>query len=112
MKGMKLTKPCAQCPFRTDIKPFLNRERAQELAIHLIKEQRSFTCHKTINYDGCRDRSKEEQCAGAMIMLMKMGKPNQLMQVMSRLGAVNLNKLDLSEPVFDTADDFIKANDK
>lgn len=55
MKLPHCTKPCAQCPFRTDIpEGWLGAERMEE-----ILGQPSFTCHKT---------DKTLQCAGHMII--------------------------------------------
>lgn len=43
-----LKKPCANCPFRTDIKPFIRGERAEEICESIIDSQQSFPCHKPI----------------------------------------------------------------
>lgn len=43
-------KPCDQCPFRTDVKPFLHPKRAQEIAFSARNRFSDFPCHKTFNH--------------------------------------------------------------
>lgn len=115
-----LKKPCANCPFRTDIPFYLRAERAVEIAESLRDKGESFPCHKTVDYDAGedddgnvvadRDRSNEQHCAGAAIILLKEDRPNQILQVGSRLGLIDLSRYDMGAPVFATMDDFVKAN--
>lgn len=58
-----MKKPCANCPFRSDVKPFLHPARAVEIA-----NADSFVCHKTLGPaddegDGTIVSSSQE-CAG------------------------------------------------
>lgn len=44
-----LTTPCADCPFRHDIRAYLRKSR-----IDLLEEDlrdKTFACHKTVDYD-------------------------------------------------------------
>lgn len=43
-----MQKPCAQCPFRKDVRPFLHPARAEELAIAAGNRYQDFPCHKTL----------------------------------------------------------------
>ncbi len=74
----KLTRPCANCPFRKSQGHLfgLHPERLQE-----ILEAPAFQCHKTVDYDtesgvGVAG-DKPQQCAGLMGLLHKAGRPNQ-----------------------------------
>jgi hypothetical protein len=110
-----MTAPCPKCPFRTDVRPYLRRDRAQEIVDGLVRQQGSFACHLTTHHDdeGDYQRTDQEQhCAGALIMLERMGKPNKMMRWMERLGAYDRRKLKMDAPVFATALAFIKAQPK
>lgn len=75
--------PCAHCPFRIDVKPFLTPERGEELAYHATNPYNSFPCHKTTvsdeEYGGdgsesvCTEKSKE--CAGFLTLQIQEGAP-------------------------------------
>ena len=79
----KLTRPCAHCPFRSDIPPFLRSARVSEIERGL--ERGEFACHATLdddrwneNGDGEQDyypNGTEEHCAGALILLEKLNRP-------------------------------------
>lgn len=112
--NFNLKKPCAHCPFRTDIEPFIHAERAEEICQSLVNGG-SFACHKTLGHDDDGDtmvRQKSEMCAGAMIMLEKIERPNQMMRICERLGQYDHRKLDMSQPVYDTPQAMIKAHRK
>lgn len=108
-----LTAPCGNCPFRTD-KPeqqgWLGGERAEEIIESITNYQQSFPCHKTtdatLGNKACS--SKEQHCAGALIMLEKMNQPNQMMRISERLGFYDRHKLKIDSPVFDDPEDFIE----
>lgn len=82
-----LKRPCAQCPFRTDIKPYLRAARAQEIVDAMVEHDGAFPCHKTIEHneegEGVMSRSSQH-CAGALILLEKIDKPNQVMRTFER----------------------------
>ncbi len=44
-------KPCAHCPYRRDVKPFLHPERGEELAYLTSNPYSEFHCHKTLGED-------------------------------------------------------------
>ena len=99
-----LTKPCANCPFRTDIKPYLNASRVPDL------EGVAFSCHKTTT---CRDVGnsdpKAEHCAGSLILHEKLEQPHQMMRIAERLGYYDHTKLDMDAPVFDSFEEMADA---
>lgn len=74
--------PCADCPFRREGAIHLHPGRLSEIIEDLLRGQ-NFICH-TRFYARKRER---QPCAGAIIYLEKVGQPNQVMQVMDRLGA-------------------------
>lgn len=94
----KLKKPCNNCPFRTDLEPYLSAKRIAE-----IIQATAFQCHKTVDYsDDIPDQGdKPQQCAGLMILLKKSNKANQIMQVGERFGEFDSNTLDLKAPVYE-----------
>jgi len=63
-------KPCAQCPFRRDVKPFLRPERGEELAYSAENIYNVFHCHKTL--ESCDDKNFASQsskiCAGFLTL--------------------------------------------
>jgi len=66
-----IKKPCPQCPYRHDIKPFLTAERGEELAFAPQNPFNTFPCHKTTEEDEegetyTGERSKE--CAGFLTL--------------------------------------------
>lgn len=108
-----LKKPCAKCPFRTDCpKGWLGKRRAQQIASSIVEQQGTFACHETTEHDddtGEHVRTEGEQhCAGALIMLERIGRPNQMMRLCERLGMYDRTKLDMDAPVFDTPTQFVK----
>ena len=105
-----LKKPCAQCPFRTDITPFIRPERAEEICASMIDLQQAFPCHKTVDYNNDGDGVEtpdSQHCAGAMIMLEHMDRPNQMMRIAERLRFYDRNKLDMTAPVYTSDDEMI-----
>jgi hypothetical protein len=114
-----LVRPCDSCPFRTDRAFFLHGHRAREIARALVKDGQTFQCHKTLEYEDEEDdaghavvkiTTNSQHCAGAAIMLEHMKRPNQWMQISSRMGWRDASKLDMNAPVFRTAAEFVKAH--
>lgn len=107
-----LTKPCSNCPFRNDIKPFLSKARAKQISSGLLNNI-PFTCHKTTTEKGLSvDNRNTRHCAGALIVLEKLGQPHQMMRISERLGLYDCRKLEMESPVFDNFKQFIKANNE
>jgi len=110
----ELTNPCGNCPFRSDIRAFLNPARAREIARSLDRGE--FPCHKT-TVPGSGDNGDEDlvgtedsqHCAGALILLEKMERPSQMMRICERLGFYDRTKLNLDAPVFDSLVEWIDA---
>jgi len=100
-----LTHPCKDCPYRTDVVPYLKQDRAEEIIHEITENQKTFTCHKTTELD---DRNRQH-CAGALILLEKNNEPNQMMRIAERLRYYDRTKLKMSAPVFDTYQEFIDA---
>lgn len=114
MSDYKLKTPCADCPFRTDVKPYLRAARVASLEGDLVHRQGTFTCHKTTvadpEDDGSRmDGPKAQHCAGAMILLEKIGRPNQMMRIAHRLGMYDPDALDMNAPVYNSFHDMQSA---
>lgn len=106
-----LTDPCKKCPFRSDIKPYLNADRVAEIC-----DAPSFACHQTTVEDESSDEGdmkvtdKSQMCAGYMILREKIKAPSQMMRIAERLGLYNYKKLNMKAPVFKTIKQMIKRN--
>jgi len=97
----KLKSPCANCPFKIGQGSLfaLHPERLEG-----IRSGQAFQCHKTVDYDTgeCDDEGFEtqgpgehpNQCAGLMAVLAREGTPNQIMEIASRLGHLDMDALD------------------
>lgn len=106
--GMKT--PCATCPFRKDISPYLTRWRVREIERSLV--QAEFACHKTTEHDDEGEHvptSREIHCAGALILCEKEGRPSQMMRIAEQLGLYDPRQLDMAAPVFDSFGEMAKA---
>lgn len=112
-KQYGLVKPCAKCPFRTDVKPYLRKSRVRELDRALYTGE--FHCHETTveDDDGERVVSRDSaHCAGALILLEKLNRPSQMMRIGERLGMYDRTKLDMQAPVYDTFQAMIRVQPK
>lgn len=75
-----MKKPCAHCPYRNDVKPFLTPERGEELAYHTQNPYNSFPCHKTTEADDESDDGEmlvtedSKECAGFLTLQCQEGK--------------------------------------
>jgi hypothetical protein len=105
----EMTTPCDQCPFTTGPKAVrLSVARAREIYASITTYDAPFPCHKTLDYDD--DDAEEDadvcvpadaqHCAGAMIMLERMNRPNQMMRIAERLGLYDRSRLQMTAPVF------------
>jgi len=100
---MQLRKaPCKTCPFRLEPPAFRNlrESRARQIADTLLQGE-SFVCHGDI------DKRDKSHCVGAMLILRKLGQPNQLMQVAQRLIGFDADTLKGGDEVFDNFETWI-----
>ncbi|UFW91033.1 hypothetical protein BjapCC829_21840 [Bradyrhizobium barranii] len=110
-----LRRPCDNCPFRSDIRFPLEVERVEEIVEAITERDLTFACHKTTRFDPetgehILGNPKEQHCAGTLIMLEKMERPNQLMRIAERCGNYDRTKLDMNYvPVYDDGDDMISG---
>lgn len=104
-------RPCKHCPFRNDITPFLQSERAADIA-GSIQRGDDFPCHSTVDYSetSAGDARNAARCAGAMIICEKTEQPTQAMRIGERLGLYDRRALDMTAPVYDTIDDWVSAH--
>lgn len=108
VRGMGLKRPCKHCPFRSDVPRYLYPQRYRQIAAELL-EGGSFICHETIHLEEAVEGGSFDggrACAGAMIWLQAQGRPNQLMQVMERLGVFDPTQLDRSASVYRSREEF------
>lgn len=101
-----MTAPCPHCPFRTDVTPYLSSGRCREILTSITDRQQTFACHETTKFDDDDDEhvpsAGEQHCAGALILLEKIDRPNQMMRISERFGMYDRRKLKMDSPVYST----------
>jgi len=107
--------PCAHCPFRSNIRGYLTKERVVEIA-HSVIQGQSFPCHKTTeaieNEDGSEDleaTADSVQCAGAEIFAAKHGCSSQMSRISERLG-MKVAKLNMRAKVCKTLTQMVEVH--
>lgn len=102
---LNMKKPCKDCPFLkgSSTNRTLHPHRIAGI-IEDIRNDKSFTCHKTLPYYGEKSAKKEEHCAGALIMLEKEDNPNQIMRIAERVGMYDRTKLDMDADIINPED--------
>jgi hypothetical protein len=102
-----IVRPCAMCPFRSDIEPYLTPMGAHEIATSL-RNGAGFPCHLTTaaagDEEGADTRAETPwsmQCAGALIMMEREGVSSQLTRIAERLGLYDRNRLDMNAPTYE-----------
>lgn len=110
-----LRRPCAHCPFRSDIHPYLGEARAREIGETILFNDATFSCHEHNIWDEDEEGNafvSEEKyhCAGAMIFLEKQDRPNQMMRIAERIGIYDRSKLSMGAPVCGTLEEFIEQH--
>src|SRR5687768_14734677 len=101
--------PCRTCPFRIDEPGLrgLGADRAEEIVESLMNHG-TFTCHGDLG----KSLSKRQHCVGAMLMLEKIDRPNQMMRIGERIGVYDRTKLRGANEVFDDFDDWVEAQEE
>jgi len=113
-----LVSPCRNCPFRTDVEPYLRHDRAVEIVLGL-RQGGEFACHKTTvrcDDDGddtlVDDPGTSRVCAGALGIMLREGQLNQMARISARLGLFDPARIDAAAlPVYDSFDEWIAAHD-
>jgi hypothetical protein len=105
-----LVRPCVNCPFRTDVRFHFRRQRAEDIVRAVIERDQTFQCHKTVDYSGDEAAAGErpQNCAGALILHEKLGKPNWRFRFAHGLGLYNPERLDMEAPVVSSVEEFIE----
>ena len=111
-KPYTLKEPCANCPFRSDVKFHLAPGRAQEIA-DASYEQSNFHCHKTVAYDGedgeGRVASKTRVCAGFLVTMEKEGRANQPTRIAERIGLYDRGMLNMDSPTYSSMAEWVRS---
>ncbi|SDM67157.1 hypothetical protein SAMN05421823_11916 [Catalinimonas alkaloidigena] len=101
-----LKRPCADCPFRSDVAFYLHAKRRAEIARQLRAGEK-FACHKTVTYTASGNAvagPTSKMCAGAMIALERTTGPNLFMLYGQMLGFYDSSRLDWNAPVIKLED--------
>jgi len=104
-----LKTPCVDCPFLRARRFPLTLGRVREILRAVTAEQKSFSCHKTVDYGDGEAKGGEQHCAGAAILLERINRPNQLMRWMERLGAYDRTKMDMKADVYSSPSEMLGA---
>jgi len=110
-----LREPCAGCPFRKDIPIEFWNGRIAEMVEAVLEKEVTFVCHKTNAFDGqgeLADSNKTQLCAGAMIILEKLGRRTREMQEALDRGEYDPARLNLSAPVYAGKEEMFAAAEK
>lgn len=107
--NFKLKRPCSNCPFRTDRpkqRGWLGYERAKEIANYVLRDNKTFTCHKTLD----KPENQQRMCAGALSMLHNASREesphgNAMVQIAERLGLYDPVTQNHDTPVFSSAEE-------
>lgn len=93
---LNLKSPCANCPFLKKGAIELRPGRIEEIMERIEDDTIIFPCHKTVRYDKANDDEESvvpfmdsSACAGAMIYLAKIGRPNIAMRLGARMGLIS-----------------------
>jgi hypothetical protein len=104
-----LKQPCPHCPFRTDIiQPQLtpaHASRVKAMVKTILTDNMTFACHITNAYDENGEAVEDDPvqfCAGAMILLKKLGLPHEVVDQAIAEGKLDTSRLDLSSPVYES----------
>lgn len=111
-KFFGIPRPCANCPFRTDIPFPLHPARAASIADDL-RTGGTFVCHKTVDYsDADVDPGQDSSCmcAGARATAARDGVTSQVEQVASRLG-LHVPEMDDNLPVHDSLNAWVASKE-
>jgi hypothetical protein len=113
--------PCKDCPFRNDVRPYLTRKRVKEIRQALENDDKTFSCHKTVDYSRTKHdkhhnhkpSSTEKQCAGALILLNKDNtlQNNFLFRFALMTKLLILSELIGNDIVYDSFEEMINAQD-
>jgi len=106
-----LGRPCAKCPFRKKQAPLYRLRPARLLE---IINANAFQCHKTLDREEKEEGAslsdgRPQQCAGLMALLHDAGRPNQIMQVASRIAGFDAGKI-IRDDTFDDIDECFRAH--
>lgn len=115
LKDIATLKPCANCPFRSDVFPYLTTARVREI-FEAAHRGLNFVCHKTVDYDlprGALDAGRR-MCAGFAIVLRREGRLSelQIVQVAERLAGLSFDGVKESVPVYASVSAMIRAHER
>jgi hypothetical protein len=103
-----LTRPCKDCPFRSDIAFYLHPARVVAILEAIFQDGETFTCHSAAYgrwHRGLyRPDRNDKHCAGALLLIHREDVSHRMTQIAELLGLYDPGKLDLSAPVFPTVE--------
>jgi hypothetical protein len=106
----KVKIPCAECPFRKNIRPFLTAGRAAQIAGDLSDDHHWFACHHTTG--PAIKTENQSQCAGSMGVLWKMHRPNIAMRLAIHFKLITLTELNriARHKIYPSLSAFVRAH--
>lgn len=111
-------KPCAGCPFRSDVPVYLGHSRVQKIAA-AVAEYADFKCPNAgapseENYPVARTAwmRTANHCVGAHIFLLKIAPKDRMLWLLIATGHLRPEDYDLEVPVFETLEEFVQHHAK
>lgn len=93
-----LKRPCAHCPHRTDVHPYLQPGRVDRI-VHDLDTGKWFPCHE----------DNTLVCAGSVLVCEREGRKPRFLRIAVALEIYDPAQMDQSIPVFDSYADMRKA---
>jgi hypothetical protein len=85
-----MARPCADCPFRREGAISLEPGRLESILTDMLADDMAgFICHEVFY----AKQRRRVQCAGAMAVLLKAGRPSVLMRLGATLGLIDFEAL-------------------
>jgi hypothetical protein len=104
----QLTRPCKDCPFRSDIPFYLHPARVVAILEGIFQDEETFTCHNAAygrwHRDTYRPDRNDQHCAGALLLIHREDVGHRMTQIAEQLGLYDPRTLDLHAPVFPTVE--------
>lgn len=97
------SRPCANCPFRADVPPFITAARVREIRDAAKNFGQHFVCHKTVDYDAPPgDDMDRRACAGFLLVCAgsRLLGGLQIVQLAERLAGVMFDALQGADVVY------------
>lgn len=102
MKNVKKSRPCKDCPFRSDRPFYLDLKKKMQIANGILRDD-FFPCHRT---NLCENPNPDIPCKGAA-KFIEIVRGDYRTNVNFRVRSEFLGEIDDSVPVYKTLEEFL-----